>query len=146
MPFQSEAGVIRWRMHFASPPEQVYAALATDAGRSSFWAESAPERDGRITFHILGYEPFSGRVLGRVPPNLLALEYFGTIAEFTVAADGSGGTELSLVATEVDESIRMEMAAGWVSVLMAMKAAVDHKVDLRNHNDTRTWGQGYADN
>lgn len=48
--------------------------------------------------------------------------------------------------SKVDESIRMEMAAGWVSVLMAMKAAVDHGVDLRNHDESRTWGDGYADN
>jgi len=36
--------------------------------------------------------------------------------------------------------------AGWVSVLMALKAAVDHGVDLRNHDPQRTWDQGYADN
>jgi hypothetical protein len=47
---------------------------------------------------------------------------------------------------EIDESIRMEMAAGWVSVLMAMKAAVDHGVDLRNHDASRSWSNGYADN
>ena len=146
MSFQSEPGIIRWKMHFASPPEKVYAALATDAGRASFWAEAAPEREGRITFHILNYEPFSGRVLRRTAPSVLTLEYFGTITEFTLAADGVGGTDLSLVATQVDESIRMEMTAGWVSVLMAMKAAVDHAVDLRNHDANRSWSQGYADN
>ncbi len=51
-----------------------------------------------------------------------------------------------MVATEVDESIRMEMIAEWVSVLMAMKATVDHDVDLRNHDKSRAWGNGYADN
>ena len=38
------------------------------------------------------------------------------------------------------------MIAGWVSVLMAMKAYVDHGVDLRNHNENRVWSNGYADN
>lgn len=38
------------------------------------------------------------------------------------------------------------MIAGWVSVLLALKAAVDFSVDLRNHDPGRTWDQGYADN
>ena len=38
------------------------------------------------------------------------------------------------------------MTAGWVSVLMAMKAALDYGVDLRNHDIERTWMKGYADN
>jgi uncharacterized protein YndB with AHSA1/START domain len=146
MPFQAELDTIRWKMHFASPPDKVFAAIATDSGRAQFWAESAPEADGRITFHILNYEPFSGRILRRNEPSLFAIEYFGTIVEFSLQDDGHGGTDLSLRATAVDESIRMEMAAGWVSVLMAMKAAVDHGIDLRNHDASRSWGDGYADN
>jgi Activator of Hsp90 ATPase homolog 1-like protein len=146
MSFQAEKGVIRWKMHFTSPPEKVFAALATEAGRARYWAESAPEANGTITFHILNYEPFAGHVLGKRKPALFKLEYFGTIAEFSLRSDEKGGTDLTLVATEVDESIRMEMVAGWVSVLMAMKAAVDHGVDLRNHDASRAWGNGYADN
>ena len=146
MSFQTEKGVIRWKIHFISPPEKVFDALATDAGRASYWAKSAPEVDGVITFHILNYEPFSGRILSRRYPTLFKLEYFGTTVEFSLTSDDKGGTDLSLVATEVDEAIRMEMIAGWVSVLMAMKAAVDHNVDLRNHDVSRAWGDGYADN
>jgi uncharacterized protein YndB with AHSA1/START domain len=146
MSFQSEPGTIRWKLHLAAPPQQVFDALATEAGRASYWAESAPEVDGRITFHILNYEQSKGRVLRRERPLAFALEYFGTLVEFTLTDDGRGGTDLSLLATEVDESIRMEMVAGWVSVLMAMKAAVDHGVDLRNHDSARSWGDGYADN
>lgn len=146
MSFQATPGTILWKMHFASPPETVFDAIATDSGRAAFWAESAVERDGRITFVILNYEPFSGRVLRRERPTLFALEYFGSVVELSLASDGGGGTDLSLVANEVDESIRMEMVAGWVSVLMAMKAAVDHGVDLRNHDPSRSWVTGYADN
>jgi hypothetical protein len=36
--------------------------------------------------------------------------------------------------------------AGWVSVLLGLKAAADHGVDLRNHDAARTWSQGYCDN
>lgn len=133
-------------MHFASPREQVFAGLATDSGRARYWAEAAPEVNGRVTFHILNYAPFSGRILHRVEPSLFVLEYFGTVVEFSLHDDGYGGTDLSLLATEVSDANRMEMAAGWVSVLMAMKAAVDHGVDLRNHDASRSWSRGYADN
>lgn len=146
MTFQSEPGVIQWRMHFVSPPSKVFAALATDAGRSKYWAESAPEVDGAITFHILNYSPFTGRVRRREEPVLFEVEYFGTVVEFSLKDDGAGGTDLLLVATRVDDAIRWEMTAGWVSVLMAMKAAVDHGVDLRNHDPSRSWSDGFADN
>ena len=146
MAFQGEPGVIRWRMHFISSPAEVFAALGTDAGRATYWAESASEVDVVITFHILNYEPFAGRILKREEPAFFAVEYFGTVVEFSLSSDGAGGTDLSLTATHVDEAIRWEMTAGWVSVLMAMKAAVDHGVDLRNHDSSRSWGDGYADN
>jgi hypothetical protein len=32
------------------------------------------------------------------------------------------------------------------SVLLALKAAVDFGVELRNHDLNRTWDQGYGDN
>ncbi len=46
----------------------------------------------------------------------------------------------------VPSEYRVEVIAGWVSVLMAHKAAVNFGVDLRNHNDARAWEQGYANN
>jgi hypothetical protein len=36
--------------------------------------------------------------------------------------------------------------AGWVSVLLALKAAADFGIDLRNHDPARTWNKGYVDN
>lgn len=146
MAFQSEPGVIRWSLHFDSALEKVYQALETDVGRATYWAESAVEQDGRVTFKILNYPSYTGRILERVPPNRFTLEYFGTRVEFTLTEDGNGGTDLSLLATEVDNHQRAEMTAGWVSVLMAMKAAVDHGIDLRNHDSKRSWQQGYVDN
>jgi hypothetical protein len=35
--------------------------------------------------------------------------------------------------------------ADWVSVLLALKAKVDHGVDVRNHHAARTWDKGYCD-
>jgi len=146
MAFQSEPGTIRWKLHCNSTPKKVFDALATNEGRAGFWAESAIEKDDVITFTILGYEPYRGRIIKRVPPTLYRVEYFGSIVDFTLEENSNGGTDLTLVATNVDESFRMEMTAGWVSVLMAMKAYVDHGVDLRNHDKNRTWSAGYVDN
>ena len=39
-----------------------------------------------------------------------------------------------------------KVIAGWVSVLLTLKAAIDFDVDIRNHDPKRTWDQGYADN
>jgi hypothetical protein len=56
--------------------------------------------------------------------------------------DGARGTDLTLVADGDDAETR----AGWVSVLLALKAASDFGVDVRNHDARRTWSQGYCDN
>ena len=46
-------GPIRWRMHLPVPPEQVFAALATDAGRAAFWALLALEYlGGPVRFEL----------------------------------------------------------------------------------------------
>jgi uncharacterized protein YndB with AHSA1/START domain len=136
---------IRWRLHLASPPEAVWELLATDEGRAEFWAESAIERDGVITFAFPNGEEAKGRVLEADPPTRLAVDYLGSAATFELAPDGARGTDLTLVHEVKDES-HAEINAGWVSVLMALKAAVDHGIDLRNHDAERTWWQGYCDN
>jgi hypothetical protein len=64
----------------------------------------------------------------------------------TVASDGAAGTDLFLLDEDVPEADVAEVQAGWVSVLLALKAAVDHGVDLRNHDPGRTWTASYADN
>jgi hypothetical protein len=66
-------------------------------------------------------------------------------ARFELASDEERGTDLTLV-HDVEDRWHAEVNAGWVSVLMALKAAADHGVDLRNHDADRTWWQGYCDN
>ena len=41
--------------------------------------------------------------------------------------------------------IGADVLADWVSVLLALKAKVDHGVDVRNHHAARTWDKGYCD-
>jgi uncharacterized protein YndB with AHSA1/START domain len=138
---------IRWRLHLASPPASVYALLATDAGRARFWAESAVESDGRIEWRWPGGFHARTRLIETAPPHRYAVEYYGgSRVTFILADDGAGGTDLTLTDEGVADTDWAEVNAGWVSVLMALKAAADHGIDLRNHDESRTWTQGYADN
>lgn len=83
------------------------------------------------------------RVLEAERPRRFVVTYFGeTTVAFDLESDGSGGCELTLADTADDPETR----AGWVSVLLALKAAVDFGIDLRNHDVDRTWSSGYADN
>ncbi len=138
---------IRWRLHLASPPHRVYDLLATDAGRARFWAESAVEEEGSLHFVFPGGQTWHGRILASEPPRLFQVEYYGgTLATFLLEDDGQGGTDLTLTDESVAEADHAEVLAGWVSVLMALKAAADFDADLRNHDPRRTWDEGYADN
>ncbi len=145
--FQADPGTIRWRLHFRSPPEMVHRMLASADGRRRYWAESAEEHDGTIHFVVPGGLECDGRVLENLPGRRFTAEYFGWTVRFDLEPDDAGtGTDLTMTCTNLPEADRMEITAGWVSVLMAMKAAVDHGIDLRNHDPARSWWQGYADN
>jgi hypothetical protein len=121
--------------------------LATSEGRAQFWAESAVETNGEI--HWVFPNGLSGhsKVIESNFPHRYAVEYFGnSIATFELQDDGAGGTDLTLTDAGVPEKDRIETIAGWVSVLMALKAAVDFSVDLRNHDPHRAWDEGFVDN
>ena len=147
MTFQDDPDTIHWKLHLQSPPEAVYQAISTDHGRAGFWGESAVERNGVIHFNFPNGMTWAGEVLQADPPWLYSLIYFGgSNVTFRLAEDGLGGTDLTLTDTGVSPEDRSEVTAGWVSVLMALKAFVDFGVDLRAHNPNRTWDQGYVEN
>ena len=136
---------IRWRLHLPVPPETVFEALATDAGRAAFWAESAVERDGAIDFRFVNGINHRSRILERQPPSLYAIDYFGGEARFELGSDDAGGTDLLLTHTGVADDEWIETHAGWLNVLFPLKAWLVAGVDLRNHDPTRSWDQGYID-
>ena len=147
MNFQPDPAIIRWRIHLASPPAQIYQLLATDAGCRRFWAESAIERDGAIDFMFPDGQTWRGKILDRSSPSRFAVEYYvGSITSLDLSDDDAGGAHLTLTEVGVPLEYRAEVIAGWVSVLLALKAAADFGVDLRNHDASRTWDQGFADN
>jgi hypothetical protein len=121
--------------------------LATDAGRASFWAEVAMETEGIIAWRFPNGLTDTTKVIERHPPARFMVEYLGgTMATFELADDGAGGTDLTLNDIGVPEEHLAEVSAGWVSVLLALKAAVDCGVDLRSHDQIRTWDTGFVDN
>lgn len=147
MTFQQDANTITWRLHFAARVPDVYRTIATNEGRARFWAESAVATGREINFVFPGGQRGRGRILESVPDARYRLEYLdGSIVTFTLQADRAGGTDLTLSDEGVPEELRTEVIAGWVSVLLALKAAVDFDIDLRNHDRHRTWNDGYADN
>jgi hypothetical protein len=147
MAFQDKAGEINWKVHFSSSIEKVYEALTTDDGRKTFWAEGTVEKNGYIEFSILNYPKYQSRIVAKNGRDLFRIEYFGTEVQFQlVTTKDDNGTDLILTAKTDNENVKNEMTAGWVSVLLAMKAAVDFGVDLRNHNPDRAWNNGFLDN
>lgn len=139
-------GTIRWRIHLRSAPETVYALLATDAGRARFWARRTVESGDSVRFEFGNGQTLDGALLERQPPRRFALTYFaGSRVSFALAPDGAGGTDLELVERGAPASERLDNLAGWVSVLLALKAAADFGVDLRNDDRAKRWEDGYVD-
>jgi uncharacterized protein YndB with AHSA1/START domain len=147
MSFQPSTEPVYWRLHLRASRERVFQALSTDAGRASFWAESAVEHNGVIHFVFPGQLTWRADVLDSRAPHRYSLRYYGgSTTTFELSDDGAGGTELVLTDAGVPDQDRSEVIAGWVSVLMALKAAVEFGVDLRGHDAQRHWGAGYAEN
>jgi uncharacterized protein YndB with AHSA1/START domain len=139
-------GSIRWRIHLRSSPAAVYELLATGSGRARFWARRAEETAGVVRFEFANGQRLVAEILERSPPQRFALTYFGgSRVTFELASNGSGGTDLELREEDVPESERLDNLAGWVTVLLALKAAADFHVDLRNDDPARPWEDGYVD-
>ncbi len=134
-----------WKLLLATPIDKVYDALASDKGRASFWAERTVENDGVVTFHFPNGESCDAEVIAAVRPTRFCIRYFCAVTEFLLA-DKDGKTELILTVSDAPAEDWIEAYAGWVSVLMNMKAVLDHGADLRNHDSGRSWDHGFVDN
>lgn len=136
---------ICWRLFVPVAREVVYRALTTDAGRAAFWAESTVETGDDVDFVFANGVRHRARVLERTPPSRFALSYFAGTATFELTAAPDGGTDLLLTHEGVAPEEWVEVHAGWLNVLLPLKAALAFGVDLRNHSPARTWDQGYVD-
>lgn len=59
--------------------------------------------------------------------------------------DSRGGTDLPLTQESVHAEEWQEVHAGRLNVLFPLKAWVVHGVDLRSHDPSQAWEQGYSD-
>lgn len=139
---------VEWKLHLAAAPAEIFQFLSTDRGRERFWAERSASNDGAFTLTFSGGEELRCAIVACEAPHHFAFRYFEeTLAEFTLEEDERGGTDLCL--SEVgfkDAAHANENRAGWIQVLLCLKAAADHGIDLRNHDPARTWAQGYCEN
>jgi len=136
---------IVWRIHLRSRPERVFEMLATDDGRARFWAESAVEANGTIEFRFISGVSTMSPIIESTPATRYRLVYFNSDVTFDLSSDGTGGTDLTVTNTGFDPCEYEEIPAGWLNVLLPLKAACDFDIDLRSHDPTRTWNLGYVD-
>ncbi len=146
MSFQADTEIIQWKIHFHSSIDKVFQFLSKDEGRNKFWAATQSENDN-VRFTFPNSYVWEGKILESNAPRQISFLYIdNSIVTFTLNSDGKTGTDLYLEDRGVNPNNRIEVIAGWGSILMALKAAVDFDVDLRNHDATRTWDNGYFDN
>ncbi len=137
---------VLWKIHCSSPAHKIYDMINSADGRKRFWAESAEEKNGSIIFVFPNSEVYKGRILDRVPNKIFCLNYFDAPASFKLSPCERGWTDLTLTHENVPEKHYFETKAGWISVLLSLKAAVDFGIDLRNHNKDKSWDNYFVDN
>ena len=137
---------ITWKLHLKSNPKIVFDLLSTAEGRLKFWSEKASEENKIIHFIFPNGLTYDSQIIKTIPNKEFHLDYFDSLVKFQLDPSENGGTDLTLINENVTESDFPEVNAGWISVLMNLKAVVDFQCDLRNHNSKKTWDQGYAEN
>lgn len=137
---------IKWKLHLNSSPKKVYQFLATSDGRSKFWAEDSVEENGIINFRFSNGINYQSKIIRTEKERVFMIEYFDLIVAFYLNDDDANGTDLTLINNHVSQDEYSDMLVGWVSVLLALKGAIDFKIDLRNHDVKRTWDDFYVDN
>ena len=136
---------INWKIHLKSSPQKVYEFLSTDSGREKFWAESCIEENGYVHFKFINGQEYIAKILVN-SPSFFELEYCNSIVKFEMLPADMGGTDLILNNYGVSDEDYLDNYAGWLSVLFALKGAVDFGIDFRNHDPQRTWDNHFVEN
>ncbi len=137
---------ITWKLNLKSDPNLVFKLLTTSNGRSKFWCENTAKKGNLIHFLFPNGQTYDSQIIETIPNKEFHLDYFNSLVKFILIPSENGGTDLTLINENVSESDFSEINAGWISVLMNLKAIADFQCDLRNHDPKKTWDQGYADN
>jgi hypothetical protein len=137
---------VEWKIHLRSDPATVFEFLTSASGQEKFWAETACEKKGAVHFTFPNGESYISKILYCKPDSEFHLDYFNSHLKFISAPSKEEGTDLTLINENVATGEYLDVSAGWISVLLNLKAAVDYNCDLRNHDIHKTWDQGYVDN
>lgn len=123
MSFNPDPNLIRWRIHLTAAPALVCQALATPAGRKRLAAQQPADRQLpalpaiRITEETTRADGLH---------YLLGIDYgHGNSAICEISAASEGGSTLTLSNIDVPAAQRPEVIASWITLLLALKAAVD---------------------
>jgi hypothetical protein len=138
--WQEGHALVERKVYCVSAASEVYRAVSTALGRERFWAESATESDGVITFVLADGSTDESRIEQAVPDRRYQLRYFGRTLTFTLTPTATGGTDVTLTSSAYATGA---LEGEVVSLLLRLKALVDFGVDLRHHDPTRT--TSYAD-
>jgi hypothetical protein len=140
--FRAAVSVIVWRLHLASPPALVYDFLGPDESHSYFWAVSESEPHLAHTDGSLWHNA----TVEREPQRRLALHYVGgSVTTFDLVDDGDGGTFLQLTDMGAPAEDRTGVIAGWIALLLALKATVDFSANLGGHDAAWSRAMGGAE-
>ena len=134
---------IVWRVHLSSPPLRVRDAWLSPDDHARFLCEVS--RRTKTGFHLQFIDgSVTDCTICDVSEALIRLQYFG--AEVTLELEpAGGGTDVTLTTWNVPADEWLDVYAGWLNVLLPLKAWLDFGVDLRNHDAARTWRQRFVD-
>ena len=137
---------IEWRLHLRSSPEAAFDFWTSDAGRARFWSETSRATAAGFELAFVNGQSLDVEVVEAERPGAFAFRYFGgSLVTLRFEPDGSGGCDLLLREEGVPAAEFLDNHAGWVSVLMGFKAAIDFDIDLRSHDSARTWDERFVD-
>ena len=120
--------------------------LASDKGRERFWAERSHQHGELVALDFPDGSQTSMRVTVVERPTRLVVHYFGSETAFQLKAVDQARTDLEVTVSNVPPKELLDVAAGWVSVLLNLKAVLNCGCDLRNHDAERSWQTGFVDN
>jgi uncharacterized protein YndB with AHSA1/START domain len=135
---------IVWRLRLAAAPGRVHAAWLDPEQHARFWCERSERSPAGFRQEFADGTVGDCELVESAPPERIVFRYFGSRVRIELAAR-DGGTDLTLTCDEVPAHDFLDMHAGWLNVLLPLKAWVDFGVDLRNHDPARTWRERYVD-
>jgi hypothetical protein len=143
---QPSASFTSWRVHLLAPRELVFDLITPEFEPGPYRASSAGRLDGENGWLAPEGAHLKDATLDLTPPRRIVARYAGGgVATLELSDDGRGGTVLRLTDVGQQAEDRTELVAGWVSVLLALKASVDFSLDLRDHDRRTFWTGAYLE-